>query len=296
MSKSIVQVFFSLLAKILSIMSGLVVILYFINRLFKTDLGIWTGPAGSMSFLPTPESWQDTVLYVFMFGISALVCYAIQKAIEHKAWLKAKPGRGVLVVVGALVGLGVVSWGIISYGNSLAAKNTGGKLFNGIENNVPEATLLELIRNADAPQTTASVNAFEAAARVDNFTAIPILIQHGYTINARTKETYKGADYNQTVLMMAARFYSPKAVKALLENGAEVNLQDSTGKTALHYALEGLIEEIDIEKIRLLLAAGAKIDIADYQKKTPQDIARENFVVYPGSPEYYKEITKLLGV
>lgn len=316
MFRSIIQQGFLLLSKVLAFFCGLMVILYFLNRLLKTNLGAsvsplsvlfspigaWIGSIGSFfgpqsnNFLYAPEHWQDLVLYVFMIGGSSLVSYLIYKTMENLDWLRSHPVKGlfvVLIITGCLI---FVSWEIISYGNSLASKNTGGKLLEGIANKVDDATLITLVGSIEAPQTSMSFYAFDSAARAGNLSAIKILAAHGFNINAQTRQIYKGAAYDETVLMFAARSYSPEAVMALLENGAKPNLRDSLGNTALHYCLEGLIDESGVEKIRILLKAGANANIVNNDDKTPKDIVKSNFIYYQGSPEYYKEVNRIFGL
>lgn len=58
-------------------------------------------------------------------------------------------------------------------------------------------------------------------------------------------------------------------LRVLVENGANINMQDSFGKTALHYAAE-------MGKYRcipFLLQKGASIDVTDSNHKTALDLA-----------------------
>lgn len=74
-------------------------------------------------------------------------------------------------------------------------------------------------------------------------------------------------------LSVAVR-YSPSLLTSnlLLERGAEVNVSDDRGLTALHLAaIDGRIEQI-----KLLLKNGAKPEIADHSGKLALDYAREN--------------------
>ncbi|HWM88439.1 MAG TPA: ankyrin repeat domain-containing protein [Kofleriaceae bacterium] len=57
-----------------------------------------------------------------------------------------------------------------------------------------------------------------------------------------------------------------KAAALLLRSGADVNVQDGRGRTALHHALE---KDYDLAQVRLLLEHGAALDIADRTGVTP---------------------------
>jgi ankyrin repeat protein len=64
-----------------------------------------------------------------------------------------------------------------------------------------------------------------------------------------------------TVLMCAAAYNtSPSVIKALLNGGANVNLQDPRGKTALMYSVENKNPKIT----ELLIANGADVHIKDF--------------------------------
>ena len=57
----------------------------------------------------------------------------------------------------------------------------------------------------------------------------------------------------------------------LLEKGAAIDARDSEGKTPLHHAVAGGLEDT----IRLLVLKGAKLDVKDGTGRTVQDVADE---------------------
>jgi hypothetical protein len=104
------------------------------------------------------------------------------------------------------------------------------------------------------------------------------LQRYGYSelnINS-TSKTYK-----QTPLMKASSWGDEKAVRYLLEHGAQINLRDKLGRTALHLT----IRPAHVETLKLLLEYGADIAIKDNEGNTPLHLAvlRQN-----------EEITKIL--
>lgn len=223
----ILQSFFYLLARLMAWTCGLVVILFGVNKIFKTDFGLWTGPAGNRSFTYAPENWQDLLLWLFILGGVGIISFLIEKALKNSGWFKSHPGKAPLLIVAVAAALGFVSWGIISYGNSMAAENTGGKLLNAIAEKVAPETILKLIKLTEQPGSVMSYTAFETAVIRDNLAVIPMLVENGYDINAQTRELYKGSGSGVTVLMRAAEGYSFNAVTTLLENGAKTDLKDS---------------------------------------------------------------------
>jgi ankyrin repeat protein len=60
------------------------------------------------------------------------------------------------------------------------------------------------------------------------------------------------------------------AAKMFVEAGADVNMQNDLGNTALHYAAQGGLTRI----VDYLMSKGAKADIYNYSGRTPADMAR----------------------
>eukprot|EP00566_Odontella_aurita_P000685 CAMPEP_0113559958 /NCGR_PEP_ID=MMETSP0015_2-20120614/19176_1 /TAXON_ID=2838 /ORGANISM="Odontella" /LENGTH=545 /DNA_ID=CAMNT_0000461633 /DNA_START=9 /DNA_END=1646 /DNA_ORIENTATION=+ /assembly_acc=CAM_ASM_000160 len=98
----------------------------------------------------------------------------------------------------------------------------------------------------------------------------------GASIDQRTAA--KGASHRPP-LHLAARSGSPVAVQAMLKKGANPNLRDGEGWTALMATCmaenKGEVELGRLETARALLDAGARRDDANYQGKTALHIASE---------------------
>ena len=73
--------------------------------------------------------------------------------------------------------------------------------------------------------------------------------------------------------MAAALFADAPTVKLLLERGADPNLADASGSTALMWAVP------DVEKVRLLLAHGANVNARSESQRTALIVAAS----YPGT-------------
>jgi ankyrin repeat protein len=92
------------------------------------------------------------------------------------------------------------------------------------------------------------------------------LLEQGANVNARV--TYSG----MTPLMLAAsRLASPDMVRLLLEHGAEINMQDKSGWTALHCAVDVGADGI----IGQLLTHGADPNLADDKGLTVLMLAQQ---------------------
>jgi ankyrin repeat protein len=95
---------------------------------------------------------------------------------------------------------------------------------------------------------------------------IPILVRAGANIN----ETYY--TYKNTALITAVFAHKYKSLKALLEQGANLNLKNANGWSPLHYA--AWCDDIrQVDFIEILLKHGAKIDATDNWGATPLILA-----------------------
>ena len=72
-----------------------------------------------------------------------------------------------------------------------------------------------------------------------------------------------------TPLIDAVKAGNREAVRALLQQGADVNAAEADGSTPLHWAAQAA----DVEGVRALLAAGAKADVANRNRITPLSLA-----------------------
>ena len=100
----------------------------------------------------------------------------------------------------------------------------------------------------------------------------------------KTVETLVGADRalvnkpradGTTPLMVAALYSEPAVVRLLLDRGADPNLKNDAGATALMWALE------DLEKTRLLVDHGADVNALSGDGRTPLMIAANQFGAAP---------------
>ena len=106
-----------------------------------------------------------------------------------------------------------------------------------------------------------------------NGESIPILlIKAGAKPNRLAWENPVFEDYNRTILGLAAHCGLLHTVKAMLSAGADVNLKDTWGGTALIDAARQGHKQI----IRILLSAGAKVNVKRKDGFTAASIAREH--------------------
>lgn len=89
------------------------------------------------------------------------------------------------------------------------------------------------------------------------------LVDRGSDINNKEKE------YGETVLHYALKWYDNELVKILVDQGADVNIQDEDGETALHYA----VRFKDGETVKFLIDHGAHIHIQNKDGNTALDLA-----------------------
>ena len=115
-----------------------------------------------------------------------------------------------------------------------------------------------------------------SAATVDDYTYVP----KGYIRRCgdvfrdtrrpprfKPKRTYHFQvdydDLHQDLLHVTAKINDLKAVKIIVAQGANINWQDETGRSALHYAAK----EGHIEVVNFLLTNGADVNVVDSKRR-----------------------------
>lgn len=107
--------------------------------------------------------------------------------------------------------------------------------------------LTELLLKHGADKTISTkdgMNAFRAACYYNKYEIAKLLFDPSTDLNVKGKD-----ELGFTALMLAALSPSPKIVDMLLKNGADLNIKNNRGKTALDVAIEkdnkGVIEVIN---------------------------------------------------
>jgi cytohesin len=93
-----------------------------------------------------------------------------------------------------------------------------------------------------------------------------LIVRRGFDVNEKTGRV-------RTLLHGAANRGTIKAVRWLLENGAEPNALDDAGRTPLHVCAE---RNTSAAVVKLLIAAGSEPAAKDPSGQTPLDYARRN--------------------
>ena len=96
--------------------------------------------------------------------------------------------------------------------------------------------------------------------------------------------------YNQTPLIIATFYSRYETLRMLIKHGALIDEQNSRGDTALHLAMEYVINP---RITKLLLQNGADINLKNSYNKTPKNIAIYTANIYQNNPNA-QENKKLL--
>lgn len=116
-------------------------------------------------------------------------------------------------------------------------------------------------------------NALENAISCKNLEAVKLLISNG--------ADYKIGRYGETLLMKTVQ-NELDLVRFLVENGSNLDAQDSTGKTALIYAMEiktyerEQLEQATLEIVKALIECKANLNLRDKNGRPALWYAYEN--------------------
>jgi ankyrin repeat protein len=127
---------------------------------------------------------------------------------------------------------------------------------------------------------------------------IHFLAQEGAELNAQNKKgltplhyatkygQYEFGKYDSGTSRDASLYNKDKAVKELIESGANVNIVDEYGYTALHYAAE----HASLKRIEVLVKSGADANVKNINGDTPYDIV----ISYKPEFSYYSLSKKII--
>lgn len=101
-----------------------------------------------------------------------------------------------------------------------------------------------------------------ASIEYGNLEMIKYLLEKGADINVKNED-------GSTALMTASMYGNLEIIKYLIENGADINAKDNDGSTALIYASKWG----NLETVEYLVKNGADINIKDIENKTALDWA-----------------------
>lgn len=121
--------------------------------------------------------------------------------------------------------------------------------------------------------TTEIDEQFFSAVERGDFNTVKELIENGANVDARDRMM-------NTPLIRAASLGNAKMVELFLEHGADINAQNADGQTALIAAADynRHLGNLDVDSyeatIKLLLDAGADVQVRDNTGRTAYDYAR----------------------
>ncbi len=128
------------------------------------------------------------------------------------------------------------------------------------------ASIIAVITITLAACADNSSEEFVQAARKGNITTVKILLEAGADANAKDKK------FQSSALMWAAHEGHTDIMNLLIENGAKVDEQRSTGETAFWFTAQ----KGQLEAMKILVSHGADINVIGRESKSALDIASQN--------------------
>lgn len=97
-------------------------------------------------------------------------------------------------------------------------------------------------------------------------------------INSGWDITYTDSDGYNLLMIYCSSNTCLKIVKSLIKKGIDINIQSSDGESALHLAAE----QYNIEEVKILIDAGAKLNLTDFMSftATMRALANNHFDVF----------------
>jgi hypothetical protein len=177
--------------------------------------------------------------------------------ISHK-WLIA---FGILL----LCVLGAIAWGVMGGRDKTPPAEV-------VVQVVPQPVVVEQIVPPAPPQPAYQSpfrDIFEAAAK-GTVRDVEYFVKNGTDVNARVQEMQSGvSDVNWVPLLIVARQRSPnvEVVKYLVSQGADVNMKNGEGFTALH---EVAMHSGNVGILQYLISQGADVNVKNFRRDSEQ--------------------------
>lgn len=160
---------------------------------------------------------------------------------------------------------------LITNGANLNQTDAWGKTALHIAVEIQNAEAVELLLNQDRINVDAveedGLTPLMYASKKPNLKIIQMLLQHGCSIHQTARSLY-----GRTAIHFAVEGSSLEVIKLLIENGADLNTQDSELNTALHIAMQ----RRDLEILAMLLYYNVDTSISNVfgppiqEAKTPE--------------------------
>ena len=220
-----------------------------------------TGKVGKVRGFYSMKSQYDTRLKNAIVGINLIEVNRVIKKITH---IDARDMQGKTFLHYAVYDAYNRLWNTPQYEGESGEDKRNFDYASSMKNSLRVIIATLIYNKADInSQDNQGVPVIYLAAAAGNWGAVDKLISHGVEVNVKSES----GDMN--ALHIASFLGHKKVVEMLLKGGADANIQGSKGRTALHFAIEGLENE-DLEAVvKLLIGGGADRSIEDQSGASP---------------------------
>ena len=251
-----------LFAQLIASATLFVAIMGVINIVFDTNWGMGRGG----SFTPLPKHPVELMLLVLCLMAMAGLFWLAGSASDIFNAIKRKPAHsfGLLAALTALIVIG---------GNFGLTQLMGGPLQRAVEMGNTQEVVALTQKNSYEPEALSKPLYF--ALQQGDYAMADVIVTAGADVNY-----IDDGEFETSILQSSVFHFEADAVEFLLERGADPNVQDNLGRTAMMIAVTyrdgDFPEEDPVSIVKMLHEAGGDLTVAAKDGSTVSAIAQRN--------------------